>query len=60
MCAHEAEADEGVVGRNGRRDNRVDKHALAKEVACDGECQIGVTDLGRDGRCGGMCCIGGP
>ena len=48
MGCHEAEADERVVGRHSRRNNRVDKDSLVQEVARDGESLVVVTDEKRD------------
>ena len=51
VSGHEAETDEGVLRRNGGRDDGVDKDAFFEEFTGDLECQHVVADVeGNDGR----------
>lgn len=48
---HEAEADEGILRSDSRRNNRVDEYAFLEEVACDCESLEVVADKKRDDGC---------
>ena len=58
MGGHEAEADEGVLGGDGGRDDGVDEDALLEQIVGDTEGLEIVADEQRDDRRGGVADFG--